>query len=570
MNQPNPSYPLIHRYFAFIERRSPFEKLVFFTLLFALIASSLLALITLNNRYLVTSPIHGGVFVEGSVGTPRFVNPVLATTRVDRDLTALVYSGLLRITPDGELENDIAESITISEDGRTYTIVLRQGVRFHDGSELTARDVAYTISLIQNPDLKSPLRNAWEGVGVSVEDTHRITLTLQEAYQPFIENLTVGILPRAVWGELPIEQLPFSQHNTEPIGSGPYQITQVEHNAFGLISAYELQAFTGSGYEPAIASFRNIFYQDEEALLAALNKQEVDATASISVERLVDIDASHYKLLTAPLPRTFGLYFNQNQSALLRDQAVRQALAAAIDREAIIAQAVSGYGEATDTVLPAGFLNATTATIDTPPRPETILVEGGWQKNEAGQWEKIINDNEVVLSLTITTANTPLFEYTAALVADQWRAIGVTVDVQRYEQADLVQGVIRPRDFEVLLYGVDVGRAVDLYSFWHSSQKDDPGINITQYTNIEVDALLTTARTAEDAVTRDEAKQAVATIIADEQPAIMLFSPLFVYVVANQVDTVPFLKIGQPSDRMHTVIEWYVEKRALWSIFQEK
>jgi peptide/nickel transport system substrate-binding protein len=163
---------------------------------------------------LLLPPVAGGSITEGIVGIPRFVNPVLAVTRADQDMSALLYSGLMKINEEGVLVPDMAESVTVSDDGRTYNVLVRRDTRFHDDTPLTARDVAFTIGLIQNPDLKSPLRGNWAGVTVEEISEYELNIVLDEPYTPFIENFTVGIIPRHIWSSLPIEQVPFSQRNT--------------------------------------------------------------------------------------------------------------------------------------------------------------------------------------------------------------------------------------------------------------------------------------------------------------------------------------------------------------------
>lgn len=565
---------LLDRYFAFLDRRGISDLIIFHIALAVFVVSGIYALVAFNNSYITSVPTPGGTLVEGIVGTPRFVNPVLAITRADHDMATLIYSGLMKIGENGELVNDVAESITLSEDGRTYHVVIKPDIKFHNGTELTARDVAFTIALIQNPDLKSPLQGNWGGVIIEELGERELNIVLEEPYAPFIENLTLGILPREIWDELPIEQLPFSQHNTEPIGSGPYQIAGVERNTSGLINAYKLEAFTDANNRPNITTIVFNFYQNEEALMEALEKNEIAGSPSLTIEQLEAIDHDDYTIIESALPRTFSIYFNQNKSAALRDSAVRDALEKSIDKDALIDAVLNGYGIPINTPVPESFLTLEStstpgATTTEELRPETILVDGGWQKNDEGKWTKEIDEDTVTLQVTITTSNTPLFEKTAEFVAESWRAIGVEVQVDQFEQADLVQGIIRPRDFQALLFGADLGRSVDLYPFWHSSQKDDPGLNIAQYTNISADNLLTELRQTTDQARRAELTNELTTIISEDKPAIFLFVPTFAYVIDKNVVVTPFAKLGKPSERFTNVADWHITSSNLWPIFSE-
>lgn len=567
---------LLDRYFSFLDRRSPFDRLLFNAAIACTIGALLFTLLAVNSVYVKSVPGEGGTLVEGIIGTPRFVNPVLALTRVDQDMVELIFSGLMKIDENGELVPDVAESITRSEDGKTYEVVLRRGVRFHNGVELTARDVAFTIGLIQDPDLKSPLRGNWAGVTIEEVSEYQLTIMLEEPYMPFIENLTVGILPRGIWNELPIEQVPFSQNNTEPVGSGPYRVTNVLRTPSGLISAYQLSAFENtSRTEPNITTLVFNFYQNENELMTALKGRQISGTPSLSTAALKSLDNDAYRIIEVPLPRTFGIYFNQNRSVPLRDLAARTALSAAIDRNALIERALDGYGIPTTSPVPPGFLDlelepatsSATTTSSNAERAKEILRSGGWKETENGRWEKKVGEDTVTLALTLATANSGVFDTTANAVAEAWRAFGVEVTIAPFEQTDLVQNIIRPRDFEAVLYGADIGRSIDLYPFWHSSQKSDPGLNIAQYTSIDADALLEQIRSTTEHATRTAAIYSFERLMKSEYPAVFLYTPTFGYVVDSDVHVSPLTKISKPSERFANVSSWHVRSNDVWPVF---
>ncbi len=572
----NRRFSLAHTYFSFITRRKISDRLIFNVVLCVLSVSVLFAVLTINALYTQSVPTSGGTIVEGIVGTPRFVNPVLAINRADHDMVALIYSGLLKLDESGNLVNDVAESVTVSEDGKTYQVTLRKGVSFHNGQELKVRDFAYTIALIQNPDLKSPLRGNWDGVKIEELGEYEMNIVLEEAYAPFTENLLTGILPRELWDELPIEQVPFSQNNTQPIGTGPYMVTDVLRNKSGLINGYKLSAFSASNNRPNISTLVFNFYQNEDELKNALAKKEIASTPSLSPEFFSEVSQDTYQVIQSPLPRTFAIYFNQNKSAALRDVSVRNALATVIDKEALVDTVVNGSGIPTDSPVPPGFLavhfnqeeeNKAESTVDKLVIAQALLTEGGWRKNEQGIYEKVIDSNRVTLSVSLSTANTPLFDQTATYISTVWKALGAEVTVSQFEQTDLVQAVIRPRDFEALLYGADIGRQVDLYPFWHSSQKNDPGLNIAQYTNIDVDGLLEKTRIAQEPNERKTSIESVETIIAKDIPAVFLFVPTFGYVLDKSVTVTPFTKLSKPSERFANISAWHMKSNNVWPIF---
>lgn len=564
----------VDRILSYLENRLPSDKLILYTLIIIFVVSGGYGLSKLNQKSIVSVPNTGGSLIEGVIGTPRFVNPVLAITRADHDLVSLTYSGLLKIGEDGELTNDLAETITVSDDGLVYNVVLKDNYTFHDGSKVTADDVAFTIDLIQNQELKSPLRGNWSGVTVEVISDRELNLVLVNPYSPFEENLTVGILPKKIWSELTTEELPFSQHNTEPVGAGPYKVSEIKRSNGGLVSSYILTPHLEGGEASKIETVIVRFFQNEKTILEALKANEITSTAYLSDESLQTIDGN-YKIVEEPLPRVFSVYFNQNKSAALRDPSAREALSIMIDRSELIEKSLAGSGIPTDTPLPAGFfeLESTSTepiSLSLSERVEAakqILFSGDWTETEQSGWEKEIDGGATTLSITIRTANSSFFEKTANYLEETWSQLGVEVGVELYEQSDLVQAVIRPRDYEALLFGADVGRALDLYPFWHSSEREDPGLNIALYANITTDKLLEDMRTTRDIAEKNTLTKQFVNEVKDEIPAIFLFSPLFSYVLQENITISPMNKIMRPSERFSNIKNWYMSEDKVWPIF---
>lgn len=557
---------LFDRFFAYLHRRSSFERLLMGLLLAVFVISSLIWVWQYGVAKQQVVPTAGGTLKEGIIGTPRFVNPVLAITRADQDMASLLYRSLYTVGADGALTYDLLDDLTVSEDGRVYTLTLKQDQYWHDGVAITAADVAYTIGLVQNPELKSPLRGNWNDVTVEPISDYELNLVLEEPYAPFVENLTLGILPRHLWEGLSTDEFPFSRYNTEPVGSGPFEIANVVRNSDGLIARYELQRFDGYEPTPNINQLHVHFLSDEAAVRDALEAGTITHTAALDHQSVAAV-ADRYQVYTKPLPRVFALYPNQNRSAVLRDSAARAALSQAIDREALVDTVLSGYGATTTTPLPAGFGPRATTSTSTPADVENILLAGGWEQTEDGGWEKSIDGANTPLAVSITTANGELFEVTAEFISQAWSEMGVDVSVALYEQTDLVQAVIRPRDYELLLFGTEIGRALDFYPFWHSSQREDPGLNIAQYANITTDAYLEDYRQSSDPAEKTVLLRNFVSEMRKENPAIFLFNPVFTYVTRSDTPlTIPD-QLSRPSERFATVATWHVESESLWPIF---
>ncbi len=564
---------------AMIKSFSATEKVVFglFTILLLISAFSLF--IRANQLFMKSVPTAGGQLSEGVVGFPRLVNPVLAVSDVDRDLSALVYAGLLKYE-NGKLIPDMAKSYTISPDGLTYTFILKDDITFQDGTPFTTDDVEFTVNKIQDADIKSPRRADWANVSVKKIDTKQIQFILKQPYAPFISNTTVGILPKHIWKNVNSDQFIFSQYNIEPIGSGPYRLASIERDSGGIPVSYTLTSSGDyKGEIPFISKLVINFFEDETAEIANFENGTIESISSVSpahaatIAKATDSD----KILATPLPRIFGVFFNQNQAPVLADATVRQALNAAIDKNQIIKDVLYGYGNVADGPIPsdAATQNAptssnssTTATIDA---ARAILVKAGWVLNADGIFEK--KDKKTgtsTLAFSISTSDSPDLKHTADILRRMWTKLGAKVDVKVFEASDLNQNVIQPRKYDAILFGESVGKDLDLYAFWHSSQRNAPGLNIAMYVNPKADKLLEDARATSDESVRKAKYDAFETIIANDTPAIFLYSPDFIYILPDKVKGMQGGPIAMPSDRWNGISKWFIDTESVWNIFVKK
>lgn len=558
---------------------SPFERLVLYILTATLGASAFALLAGANNAVSVRVPSHGGVLVEGQLGPARFINPLIPMSQADSDLVALVYSGLTRAMPDGRIVPDLASSYEISPDGTTYTFTLRDNAIFHDGTRVTSADVLFTIQKAQNPDIKSVHRADWEGVSVSTPDERTVVFKLPRAYAPFIQNTAMGILPSHLWRDVTAEEFPFSPLNINPVGSGSFKVAKVETSPTGSATRYDLEAFadfTLGG--PYLRRISFVFYPNEGALIRGFNRGEVDSMAGISPDELDSLERKDVLIRTVPLPRVFGVFLNQGRNATLADAAVRNALDAAVVKQRVVDGVLRGYGVAVESPVPPHVLSWSDAsssqpvsaavsevyTDDSIGNARGFLERGGWKwSEESGSWTK----GTQTLAFTLSTADSPELVATVNAVADAWRRLGAQVQVQLYPISELNTNVIRPREYDAILFGEVVGRELDLFAFWHSSQRNDPGLNLALYANSRADALLSEARTTTDAKKRTELYQEFAGIVQKDVPAIFLYSPEFVYAVPHDLSGVELGILTTPSERFLTAHTWYTDTENVWSIF---
>jgi peptide/nickel transport system substrate-binding protein len=553
---------------------------IFYTLLIAFGASALSMVWKINNHFMTEVPARGGAIVEGIVGLPRYINPVLAVTDGDKDLTSLIYSGLLRHDTQGELILDIAEDYFISTDGKVYTFTLKDDVTFHDGERVTADDVVFTISKIQDANVKSPKRANWAGVLVSKVDERTVTFTLPQAYAPFIENATIGILPKHLWENTTPETFALEGLNTEPIGSGPYILNAIKKDRTGSAQAYELTAnrkfILGT---PHISSVIFKVFDTENELVNAYRAGEINSVSSLSPEVAMLLQEQGADVHTAALPRVFGVFFNQDKNEILASKDVRRALDISVDRTYITNTVLQGFGTPLSGPVPEAFIDTTpnsassTVSQSSETRKEeaqAILEKAGWVRNANGIREKKIRNATTTLSFSITTSDAPELKQAAEIVKSEWQKIGADVTIKVYEGGQLNQDIIRPRQYESLLFGQIVNKELDLYAFWHSSQREDPGLNISLYNNPKADTILEALRTLHSKEERIAEYEKLATLIASDIPAVFLYSPELIHIASPKVHNITLRKLTAPSERFDGIYTWYVNIDRVWQAFAQK
>jgi peptide/nickel transport system substrate-binding protein len=506
-------------------------------------------------------PAHGGAYVEAVVGSPMRVNPLYtAFNDVDKDLAALVFSGLTRLGPDGTVLPDLAESWEVSPDARVYTFHLRQGVTWQDGTPFTADDVIFTWSALIDPEFKGEpsLGQFWRQVKCSKLDDFDVVCELPEPFSPFLAYATIGILPQHQLEGLSAEGLFSTPFNEQPIGTGPFILT-----AFNSHSALLESNPSYHWGEPAIAEMELLFFADYSSAAAALQDGQAqglllgpEASTDIVEELAQDENLQHL----AARRNSYTLLYLNTRMPPLDDSSVRQALFYALDRQAIIAGGLDGRAQLADSPIVPGTWAYTddvkTYSYD-PQQARSLLAESGWHLDSAGVLAKEGRE----LSLALLTDSDPDRIAIGHEIAQQLRAIGVDTTLQAQAGSELVRDFLLPRRFQAVIYGWDQGYDPDPYPAWHSSQVQEQGLNLAGYADPTVDQLLSEARQTSDLEQRKALYKEFQQIFAEQVPSILLFYPVYNYFIDKDVKGVSLGVLFEPASRFANVQEWYVKAK---------
>lgn len=542
------------------------EKRIFTIALFGVIIAGGL----LTYRFFATNQTTvaavGGSYTEGLIGTPQYMNPLYAVASdTDTDLTRLVFSGLVRFDPAAGLVVDLAESYTVSEDQKTYTFTLHDNAFWHDGAKVTPEDVVFTIGAIQNPEYRSPLAISFSGVAVQAVDERTVTFTLAEPFAPFLSTLTVGILPAHIWQDIPPSSAQLARRNLEDVvGSGPYMLEKKTQDQKGTIRTIMLvrnpNFYRGA---PFIEELNFKFYSDASALAEALKNRNVEGAGFVPFAAADELVDDRLQAVMPSLSQYTAAFLNDAHTSILTDVKVRQALALATNRETIVGEALGGKGLAiTSPILPSmpGYDATIGATNYDLAGAIALLESAGWKLEEGAT---VRTKSSTALAFTMTTVDTAELTAVATLLKEQWAQAGVELTIVAVDPTTLQNDILKNRNYDILLAGELYGTDQDPYAFWHSSQVAS-GLNVAQFASRKADDAIEAARKTTDVLARAESYKTLATIIAEEYPAVFLYQPSYTYLTTSRIQNIIVPTITVPADRFANINEWYIKTRKVF------
>ncbi|PID83463.1 hypothetical protein CSB11_01590 [Candidatus Campbellbacteria bacterium] len=532
-------------------------------LIFTIPLIILIIVSSFTGRYLEEVPKNGGSITEIIIGkNPRNVNPVLATSKTDKDILPLIYSTVLKINQKQEIVPNIAD-FKISEDSKTYTLTIKENVKFSNGDLLTSDDIIFTIEKIQDPLIQSPYFSEWIDVETEKIDQKNLKIILPKEYDQFKNTLAnLYILPKKLWQDITPAEFPFFELNNHPIGSGPFKIDKTTRDdQFGKIKKYVLKRnpyyFDKKAYldEVNLVVFNNLEAYKKSLLYS--NEKVIKNIFAVPPEEISQFvnqeNDSKYGVQNLNSTRIFGLFLspkNQNLSSLK----AREAISKIINREKIVKENLSGYAKTTNSPLYFDtFVEQKTDKKDI----EKLFKEAGYQKNDQ---TNILTNSKTKKEFRINLAvlNSEEFKNIASEISKSLTEYGIGVNITHYTNNDLIQNVIRPRSFDMALYGYQTSVIPDYYFLFHSSQIDDPQINISKTNNKKIDQAVADLRKVIPKQEREKKYQVIKEEIQKENLFIPIYSPDYIYIVDKRVKGFERKTIDSRELRFSDINNWYV------------
>lgn len=517
-----------------------------------------------TSLYSVSGPAEDTTYTEGVVGAVDNLNPIFASTPAERAVSRLTFTSLFHEDERSKPQPELAERYSIDETGKIYTLALRNDVHWSDGVPVTAKDVTYTFTTIKDADAHSQLYSSWRNITVEQLDDRTVRFTLPASYPPFLNALTVGILPEHMLGKVRPAELRSHNFSRNPtVGSGSFIFRDI--HTMGVKNGQSVirldrneDYFLGA---PKLSHFQLHAYATRDDLVNAFRTQEVAAMSDETSEQLESISSQRGAVRNdSPLYNAVFAFFQMN-SPILKDSKVRGALELATDQQALIRQLHSRVQPLTGPLLGGqlGYVPDIRQASTNVPAAQKLLDEAGWKVGNDGKRSK---DGQP-LKLQLVTLSSGDFPAVAQTLMSQWSKVGVTFDSQLVKPEEIQQNVIIPRAYDVLLYELAIGGDPDVYAYWHSSQATDRGFNLSNYKSAKADDALDSARSRSDIALREAKYHTFIQQWVSDVPAVGLYQPTLAYIQTRGITSFEPRSLGDPVDRYLNVRYWSASKTAL-------
>ena len=514
----------------------------------------------LDRYYLFDTPVPGGEFVEGIQGSFSNANPIYAVSAADTAVSRLLFSGLLKYDNNGAIAGDLAEKWTIDENRTVYTFIIRNNAFWHDGKEVTANDVVYTIRAIQNPDTLSPHNLSWQDVAVRAVDKKTVQLILPGPLTSFMYSLTQGIVPEHVLKDIPYAQLRSSEFNNRiPIGSGPFawsgfatlsnsddalrqRITLKNHQAYHLgepkLERYTIEVF---GLESEVAKA----LESRQINGATLTNTPNDFSKSVKQHSIPTLNAVYV--------------FYNTQKVPFNDKIVRNAATQIIDVKNLLAQLdYVPIGVNSPFLRNSSAYDATRVQIPTDiAKAIELLDKAGWVKPPASF---VRQKDSKPLEFTLLTENKPEYLKLVDVLQRQFADVGIKMNVAIKEGKEFQRSLLS-HDYEAVLYGIAIGNDPDIYVYWHSSQATPDRYNFSEYKSSTADSALEAGRSRADGELRKAKYRPLLDSWKADSPAVGLYQPRLLFALNDALYNFTEFPLAQTSDRYANVHEWMINTK---------
>ncbi|OGS43853.1 MAG: peptide-binding protein [Elusimicrobia bacterium RIFOXYD2_FULL_34_15] len=463
---------------------------------------------------------YGDYYVESSIGDATYLNPILASDSASGDINNLIFNGLVKYDKNIKIIGDLAESWSVSEDGKIIIFNLKKNVKWHDGKSFTAEDVEFTYKKLVDPKVKTPYSSDFEIVKkFEIINPYKIRIVYKEPFSPGLISWGMGIIPKHIF-----EKGDFNTHpaNRKPIGTGYYKFVEWKTDEKIVLEANS-DYFEG---RPYLSKYIYRIIPDQSVQFLELRNETIDSM-NLTPDQY-NAYKSYFKNYSKFKYPTFGFtYLGYNLlNQLFNEKEIRQAIAYSINKKEIVDGILLGYG------LPATGPYPPTSWAYNPEvkdyeynieKAKNIFKKYGWSDYNKDGW--LDKDGKKFEFTIITNQGNKSRSVACELIQEHLKKVGIKVNIRILEWSTFIHQYVDKKNFDAVILGWNLSRDPDQYALWHSSQKKEGQYNFVNYENKEVDKLLEDGRRIFDEKKRQKIYQRIHKILADEQPYTFLYVP---------------------------------------------
>ena len=496
-------------------------------------------------------PAYGDAIVEGSIGDVSGFLTAVTTDASSHEAAGYVFNGLVRYDRNLKLEGELAESWEVSPDGKRITFHLRKGVKWHDGAPFTSDDVMFTYRRMIDPRTPTAYGEDFKQVQrAAAPDPHTFVVEYARPFAPALASWGMHVLPKHLLEKYP--DISKSPLNKKPVGTGPYRFVEWktgEKVVFDVSPDY----FEG---KPYIARVISRVIPDQATMFLELKSGGVDTMTLTPPQFVRQTETAEFKKSFNKYKYTASGYTYLGfrlSHPFFGDKRVRQAIAHAADKKALIDGVLLGLGqEATGPYKPGtwAFNPGVKKYPHDPGRAKALLAEAGWKEKDG----VLVKDGQPFEFTVLTNAGNDARAKTAAILQQNLAEVGIRMKIRTVEWAAFINEFIDKRKFDAVILGWNITPDPDQFDIWHSSKTGPKELNHVGFANPEVDRLLDEGRSTFDLEKRKNAYFRIQEILAEEQPYVFLYVPEALPVVHHRFRGIA----PAPAGITYNFVKWYV------------
>lgn len=477
-----------------------------------------------SSSYATDAFVEGGTYAEATIGRVNSMNPLFATTGSEKVLSKLLFATLTTIDYSGKPGLMLAESLTPDENGKVWTMKLREGLKWSDETPITNDDVIFTAELIQNPAVNTIYASNLEGVKVTENEKGEIIFTLPSAYADFKSALEIPIVPKHILGEVSPRTLIEADFSKLPVTSGAFKFNalQTTTNLDEEVVYLSANPYYYLG-RPMLNTFAVHTFTTKDEVANALNSGMVTATSELNGLDAEKVTSGSFVKRESSVNVGAFIFFNTT-SPSLKSRDFR-----ALIREGLNIAALREKAPGT-TALNYPLISTQIKLENYPEIPAENFLEA------TTKIEELRGENSELIPLDIATVNSGYLPAVAEELKNQLVMLGIDARLIVYEETqDFIANIIAKRNYDILVYEVELGADPDLLPYYHSSQTKAAGLNLSNYSNTLVDDLIVGARETLDEALRIKKYESFLNYWVSDVPSIGLYQANATYIYNKNV-----------------------------------